>query len=359
MTDIPDYKTYQYGGGGQDLPPPPPQDGDTTIKTPSGLPPEIEQAYLNLKQFEGKDVSTLARDQQESFTASILTIRNYMSSKAENTQLYASNPFQSVADVAKLSGKDFDVNMLATLLFGRPILPTPRPTSLGAGGGIPNDVVGNRFLAGGMMAATRAVQIDLAALEVYTKRTLGMQSAEMTLFTTDISMELAQIEKEIYEKQAEQAMWEMIGACVSLGFATTGVLMSLGAGAMQLRGLHEESTAPQGKSDIKDASVKSEPPKKSSWTVKGDTLAGINRSTESVGGNVSSIIVNASKMAINQELALLNQMKVQLEAGKKNGEEAKKTMEDERDYSDKTLEKINRDAQEANHSVNQIMSWQR
>lgn len=348
------------------------------IERPTGsVPTEIQDAYTAIKEYEGKDYETLPEADKKRLTDSVLLVRNYMSTKAEYNAIYADNPFTSAQDVAFVLGftKEFNAKALATLLFGRPVLPSPPTDAVGNRTSLPPDIAGNEWFSGNALAILRIATMEIEKVNRYAALKLGMTSAELTSFTTAIAKSIAHFTKKIYEANAREAMFEIVGAAAGIA-ANLASLTTIGIGGYAgFRGAKgappkgggmtaevEPPATGAGKTSATGAADADAKPTPTRWegAAKGAYEAQVTfgQTIGGIGGNLDKLITSIGKMEGETDKGFYERTKIQLEQAQKLFEQVMKTIQEQRTADLQDNDGWRKGLDEKNQQASQLFNWQ-
>lgn len=300
-------------------------------------------------QLQNKDPSTLTSEEKEALTNALVVLRN---AEAGKTNAFGDlKPVNSdgssisvisegtLSEVDKLltslQGSNFDPAVVKDILAklnvviktdGSPGL-TP-PGVVASSSQVSGETEGNVWFSGNFLVNLRYNLLDFEKVNRDSAMKYGEMEASLITLYTDVMNEKAELTEKSYDKQAEMAMFEMIGAAVSIGLSTAQVGMVAG-GALKggISGMRNATgTRVPGPAASLDGATAGPPPTLAPTRMQkaGGAFSGAASGAgaashatmfmNSLSQSSSSFISNAAKMILFKEIGDIERDKVHVEA---------------------------------------------
>ena len=296
----------------------------------SGLPPiqdeisptkeEFQQAFKAVAQFENKDFDSLSPEEKQTVIQNTLIMNKYTALNPDYASVVVDKTLYDTAkEVASaFAGQTVNAQVLATMRTGRPMPPPGTHDISGINAAVPNDIAGNEWFSGNALLTLHLAAIDLAKTNRDAALLLGLMEASLMTVYSETQQEVAHLTNKTYQKQAEQAAWEMAGACVSLGVTAASMGTTIvGAGVGFAKGFTTRTPMQRG-AGPEGADI---PAVEGGWkggfagAAKGGAATGlITQQMSQAGGSAGQIISSLGRMLTAKDLGELERSKVLAQA---------------------------------------------
>ena len=314
-----------------------------SVQTTSGPPPiqdeisptdeEFQRALTVVAQFENRNFDSLSPTEKQMVIQSTLIMNKYTALNPDYDHLVVDKTLYDTAQevASAFAGRTVSAQVLAVMRTGRPLPPPATHDISGINAAVPNDIAGNEWFSGNALLNLRLAAMDLAKTNRDAALRFGLMEAFMMTTYSETQKEVAELTKKTYDKQAEQAMWEMIGASVSLSVTAASMATTVaGAGVGFAKGFAAGGKAPvtsetkavgaDGVEGAVTARTYGEKPV-GGWRggVKGAASGGastglITQQMSQGGGSAGQIISSLGRMLTAKDLGELERSKVLAQA---------------------------------------------